>query len=179
MSDATDTAEISDWTYLGREIKRRTVQPFSDAPFVFYVFLAIISFGCLGIWVEVVKIQLQQGTASYEGLLTAMATFFPALIGSASLQLILSSTGKADKILVSFALIACFASFGSVVLISVFHAIVPTVCFWAAIGFSVFAIWLWWFTNGDDPTYKNAPIDAPTGGDTGRKLKGNTAGFKD
>lgn len=71
-----------DWSYLGNKIKRRTLYPFADVPFVLYVLLAIIGLGCLGIWVEVIKLALSSDPKSYEAVLTALATFFPALIGS-------------------------------------------------------------------------------------------------
>lgn len=173
-----DPNPVGDWRYLGREIWRRTWNPFRNVPFVFYVVLAILGLGCLGIWVELVKTQVSSTPSSYDGVLTAIATFYPALIGSASLQLILTSTGKSDKVLVSFALLACFASFFSVVLISVFHQLYPVWCFWAASYFAAFAVWFWWFTNGDDVTYQNAAIDAAAGGDTSKALKGDLDDFK-
>jgi hypothetical protein len=173
-----DPNSVGDWRYLGREIWRRTWHPFHNVPFVFYVILAIMCLGSLGIWVELVKTQLSTPPPSYDGVLTAIATFYPALIGSASLQLILTSTGNSDKVLVSFALLACFASFFSVVLISVFYQLYPGWCFNVATFFAVFAVWFWWFTNGDELTYKNAPVDVAAGGDTGKALKGDLADFK-
>ncbi|QUJ78339.1 hypothetical protein KDD17_18290 [Sulfitobacter albidus] len=176
-SKDTNPDQLGDWQYLGREIWRRSWQPFKNVPFVFYVVLAIICLGGLGIWVEVIKGQLGQATDN-SGLLTALSTFFPALIGSASLQLILSSTGNSDKILVSFSLLACFVSFFGVVLITVFYPVHPTWSLAAAIWFGIFAVWFWWFTNGDELTYQNAPIDAAAGGNTARAVKGNLSEFK-
>ena len=124
---------------------------------MFYVILAIICLGGLGIWVEIIKGQLGQ-SADDSGLLTALSTFFPALIGSASLQLILSSTGNSDKVLVSFSLLACFVSFFGVVLITIFYPVHPAWSLGAAVWFGIFAVWFWWFTNGDELTYQNAPI---------------------
>jgi putative Ca2+/H+ antiporter (TMEM165/GDT1 family) len=162
-----------DWRYLWREIGRRTTQPFSHAPFVFYVLLAILGLGCLGIWVELIKVALSTGQPSYDGVLTALATFFPAMIGSSSLQLILCSTENRDKVLVSFGYFVSIVAFAAVVLISVLHPLLPGTTFWASVIFAVIAVWLWWFTNGDDPTYKSAPFDAASGGNVGRKLKGD------
>lgn len=177
---ATDanSSSPSDWKHLRSELCRRTWQPFSSAPFVIYVLLAIVGLGCLGIWVELVKLARVDGDGSSDGVLTALATFYPALVGSASLQLILYSTGRGDKTLTSFALLACIASLASVVLISVFHTQFPILTVRAAIFFVLFSIWLWWITNADDPTYKSAPIDAASGGDPDRPLAGSTKGFK-
>jgi hypothetical protein len=173
------TNDRGDWPYLRREIRRRTFQPFSHAPFIFYVLLAILGLGCLGIWVELVKVAMSSSQSSYEGVLTALATFFPALIGSSSLQLILTSTGNRDKVLVSFGYFISSLAIAAVILISVLHAALPNITFWAAVFFTVAAIWLWWFTNGDDPTYKSAPLDASSGGDTDKPLRGDTSGFRE
>lgn len=115
---------------------------------------------------------------TYDGVFTALATFFPALIGSSSLQLILDSTGKSDKVLVSFGILVSFIALAAAVLISVFHQLLPCVTFGFSIFFALLAVWLWWFTNGDDPTYKSVSIDAPSGGDPKRKPKGDTSGFR-
>lgn len=168
-----------DWKYLGKELRRRTREPFAHVPFVFYVVLAIIGLGCLGIWVELIKLALSPGTGNWEGVLTALATFFPALIGASSHHLILASTGSGNKVLVSFGYVAGFAAFGGAALIAIFHRMLPDLSFWAAVVFALAAIWLWWFTNGDDPTYKSARIDAASGGDTERALKGDTRGFRE
>jgi len=170
--------EVGDWAYLRREISRRTLQPWSQAPFVIYVLVAIVTLGGLGIWVEIVKILSAEQSASYDGLLTAMATFYPALVGSASLQLLLVATGNSDRILTAFATLVWVISIGSVILLSVFHDQYPRACFSAAIGFVFFSIWLWWITNGDDPTYKQVSVDTATGGSTSRELKGDISGFR-
>jgi len=173
----TETNQIGDWQYLGREIRRRTLAPFKSVPFVFYFILAIVVLGGLGIWVEAVKSQLNPNW-KVDGLLTALSTFFPALIGSASLQLILKSTDSSDKILISFSLLVCFLSFVGIGFIAAFFSLHPQLCLNAAIGFGVLAVWFWWFTNGDDLTFYNAPIDAATGGSTTREIKGNLNEFK-
>lgn len=171
--------EYGDWRYLKHELVRRTYQPLSDVPFVFYVLLAIIGLGCLGIWVELVKVAIASGQRGYDGVVTALATFFPALVGSSSLQLVLTSTGNKDKVLVSFACLACGISFAAVILISVLYPHFPDYSFWASALFAIGAVWLWCFTNGDDPTYKSAPVDAPSGGDPNRRLKGDTHGYEE
>jgi hypothetical protein len=168
-----------DWKYLGKEIRRRTREPFAHVPFVFYVILAIIGLGCLGIWVELIKLAVSPGVGNWEGVLTALATFFPALIGASSHHLILASTGSRDKVLASFGYAASTSALVGAALIAIFHKMVPNLSFWAAVVFALAAIWLWWFTNGDDPTYKSARIDAASGGDPDRAPKGDTSGFRE
>lgn len=179
MSEHDNVREIGDWRYLWREIKRRTLQPCSSFPFLMYVLVAIIGLGCLGIWVELIKLMLQTPNASQSGVLTALCTFFPALIGSTAFQLILGSTGRSDKIFVSVGYLVVILGVGGVVLITLFNPQFPDRTYWAAVLLSVGAVWLWWITNGDDPTYKSTPIDTASGGDTGRRLKGDTRGFKE
>lgn len=178
-SDAKIISDRGDWRYLRREIVRRTRQPFSHAPFVIYVLLAIIGLGCLGIWVELIKFFLSLGQPNYSGFLTALATFFPALVGSSSLQLILVSTGNRDKVLAAFGYGITLIAFGAAVAVNVFHPTLPKLTLWASVFFAVGAVWFWWFTNGDDPTYKSAPVDAASGGDTGKPLKGDTREYKE
>lgn len=174
-----DEREAGDWSYLWSEIKRRTVQPFSSIPFLIYVLVAIIGLGCLGIWVELIKLALQTPGGSRGAVLTALCTFFPALIGSTAFQLILGATGKSDKIFVSIGYLVLILGLGAVILITLFNGLLPSKTFWAAVAFSAGAVWLWWITNGDDPTYKSTPVDAASGGDPNRKLKGNTQGYKE
>jgi hypothetical protein len=175
----TESPRRSDWKHIGSEVWRRTWEPFSSVPFVLYVVIAIIGFGCLGIWVELVKFSNATDPADTNGILTALATFYPALIGSASLQMVLYSTGRSDKILTIVAMLFFCVAFGSVVLVSVYHARLPELTMKVAIGFSVFAVWLWWIVNADDPTYKSVAVDAASGGDPKRDPKGTTKGFKE
>lgn len=170
--------KVGDWPYLWRELKRRTTEPVANVPFVFYVLLAIVGLGCVGIWVELVKLVLSEKKANLEGLLTALATFSPALIGSAALQLILASTGRGDKVMVSVGLFIALAAFAAVILISAIHKSFPITALLAALAFVAIAVWLWWITNGDDPTFKSVPLDAPSGGSIDRELPGDTDGFK-
>ena len=180
--DAKNTvpSHFGDWQYLKKEICRGTSQPLSYAPFVFYFLLAIIGLGCLGIWVELIKVLLSANTQNFDRMLTALGTFFPALIGSSAFRLILASTDKRDKIFASFGFGMCLLAFAAAILISLLHVSFPIVTLCAAVAFAGFAIWLWWFANGDDPVFKsNLPIDAPSGGDTSKSLKGDTSGFRE
>ena len=168
----TSSKRGGDWRYFCREVTRRTTQPCSHFPFVVYVVVAIIGLGCLGIWVELIKLAWSPELNNYSGVLTALATFFPALIGSSSLQLILTSTDRSDKVFVAFGCFVMFVAFGAVVLITLFHTYLPLLTTWSCVLFAFLAVWLWWFTNGDDPTYKTTAVDAASGGDPSRAPKG-------
>ena len=167
----------SDWAYLWDQIKRRTLEPVKAVPFVIYIFLGIVSFGGLGIWTEVLKIIISDKPPEIAGLLTAVMTFFPTLIGSTAIQLVLASSQ--NKIMMSFALFILFVFLAIVILLPFFSSSHPCGVLVIASLASLCGIWTWWFTNSTDPTYRHrVPIDAPAGGPTDSPLKGNLSGFQ-
>ena len=83
-NSASREEEVGEWTYLGREIVRRTKQPWNHVPLVLYVLVAIVVFGGLGIWVEIVKISTSDEHRGTGELFAAMATFYPALVGASA-----------------------------------------------------------------------------------------------
>lgn len=160
-----------DWAYLRHELKRRTFEPAAHFPFVVYVVVAVIGYGGLGIWAEIVK------GAEKSNLITAVITFFPALVGSTAYQLILASPN--NKVLTSFAQLMSFILLGCAILLAIFTTSCPIGALWAGILSSTIAIWMWWFTNADDPTFRRSPPpDAATGGNTDRVLTGDTGDIK-
>lgn len=178
LAKFTET-DIGDWRYLGRELKRLTLEPVDKFPFVVHVVLAIVIFGALGVWVEVLKIVISTQPADFSGLITAIITFFPALIGSTALQLILSSASKNDKIVISFGLLVLCVFVAAAILLPFFSTRHPLRVLTLGVICSVCAIWVWWITNADDQTYMKMPrADAATGGDVGRQLQGDLKGFE-
>jgi hypothetical protein len=166
----------SDWAYLKGTLKQRTREPAKELPFIIYVFLAIILFGGLGIWTELLRITLSD-TPNLTTLITAVMTFFPAMIGATSIQLILASSE--DKVMVSFALLILCCFLTAAILLPFFSGTHPVLVLVLASLLSVIAVWVWWITNSEDPTYrkKSAP-DAASGGPTSRPLTGSVAGFE-
>ena len=179
MSDVASTDEQDgDWKYLVRQLRQRTYDPIKNAPFVIYVFLATVMFGGLGIWIEVLKIAISKTPVDFSGLITSIITFFPTLIGPTSLQLVLLSASKSDKILISFSLLIFCVFLAFAILLPFFSSTHPVAVLVLGIACSICAVWVWWFTNGDDPTYKKMPPpDSATGGSTDRKLPGDLSGF--
>lgn len=178
MSDEVRANEIaSDWAYLWDQIKMRTREPVKAVPFVVYIFLGIVLFGGLGIWTEILKIIIAAKPPGIAGLLTAVMTFFPTLIGSTAIQLVLASSQ--NKILMSFALFILFVFLAVAILLPFFSSSHPRGVLVIASIASICGIWTWWFTNSTDPTYRHkVPIDAPSGGPTDNPLKGNLSGFQ-
>ncbi|PBB14194.1 hypothetical protein CK231_10780 [Mesorhizobium loti] len=178
MSEEIGGGETAnDWAYLWDQIKRRTFEPVKAVPFVIYILLGIVLFGGLGIWTEALKVIISDRPPELAGLLTAVMTFFPTLIGSTAIQLVLASSQ--NKILMSFALFILFVFLAVAILLPFFSASHPWTVLTIASIASVCAIWTWWFTNSTDPIYRHrVPIDAPSGGPTNNPLKGNLSGFQ-
>ncbi len=175
--DATTIAQ-SEWSNLFKELARRTIEPWQSVPFVIFAIVGALILGGLGIWTELTKIALAETPhVDLANLLTAITTFFPALVGSAALQLIFAAVNKQDKAMSAFASIVLFVFFIAAILISLFSTRQPAYC--VAIGsiISFGAVWFWWITNGDDPLYRKISPDAPTGGPTNRSLSGNLEGY--
>ena len=178
MLDESGVAETpNDWVYLWEQIKHRTLEPVKAVPFVVYIFLGIVLFGGLGIWTEILKIIISDKPTEIGGLLTAVMTFFPTLIGSTAIQLVLASTH--NKILMSFALFILFVFLAVAILLPFFSASHPYWVLVVASLASLCGIWTWWFTNSTDPTFRHrVPIDAPAGGAPDNPLMGNLSGFQ-
>lgn len=172
--------DLSAYRRFRREVARRTVHPLCDATFIFYVVFGIVVFGGLGVWIEIVEILLSKQAGSNKGVLTALAAFYPALIGSASLQLVLESVRKSDKLMAVFAVAILLVTIIAALLIGLFkfNNVYVGFSFWGTIGFSIVGIWVWCVANGDNPDLKTDP-SAASGGDTDRTLRGDTRGFKD
>ena len=178
MSEEIGVDETAnDWAYLWDQIKKRTLEPVKAVPFVIYIFLGIVLFGGLGIWTEILKIIISDKPTEIAGLLTAVMTFFPTLIGSTAIQLVLASSQ--NKILLSFALFILFVFLALAILLPFFSSAHPGAVLTVASIASLCGIWTWWFTNSTDPTFRHqVPIDAPSGGPTDNPLKGNLSGFQ-
>ncbi|WP_371056744.1 hypothetical protein [Rhodosalinus sp. K401] len=166
-----------------REIKRRTKVPLSDLTFVFYLIFGVIVFSGFGVVVEIVKYWFSGNpfdTVSLTGIRAAIAVFYPALIGAASLQLALEAAKKSDSLMVVFAIASLLIMIG----FAVFHGIQefrqesPVQVFAFSVVLSVFGLWIWTVANADNPDLKTKPrSDDAVGGDVDRKLGGSTEGF--
>ncbi|MBR1285361.1 hypothetical protein JQ597_25250 [Bradyrhizobium sp. AUGA SZCCT0177] len=186
---------IGGYTKLRRELRRRTVEPFFQPPFVFYVLTGVVLFGGLGIWVELAKLLLANGTApvgvgtesvlpvhsKLEPLVTAVITFFSTLAGASTIQLNYSSYEGTNKAIGSFALLlmCCFAALA--LLLALLGSSQPRIVLLLGAICSLAAVWVWWITNGDEPTFREiTPKDAEAavGGNPERELPGTLEGFE-
>ena len=176
--NSTQKDGVADWANLWQELSRRTVNPWKHAPFCIYVLVAVVGLGGLGIWVEAVKLGLSDRPESYDGIFTAVTTFYPALIGSASFQLLLIATENEDRTLTAFSVFVLVASLGSAILLSVFRNQYPPACLSFAILLAIISMLLWSIANADNPIYKSVAVDVPAGGRPDRALPGDISEFE-
>ena len=179
-SDAAmpDYREEGDLLYLRRELCRRTAEVWKRFPFLVFVLVAIVGLGGLGIWAELVKVTLSENPERLDGVFTAVAAFYPAVVGSASFQLLLIATGKMDRTITAFGILVLTFTIGAAVLLSIYHALYPIACLIAAVFLVIFSIWLWIVTNADDPIFKPVSVDAASGGSPSRDPKGDLSQFR-
>lgn len=167
---------------LWQELGRRTKTPFLDLTFVIYVFLGVLLFGGLGVWSEVFT-NLIRKDWQWDTVIHALSTYYPALIGAATIQLILEANRQEQRIfdrpLTAFSLLILLGSILSGILIRVFEATstFSNFCFWGTCVLTILGIWIWVVANCDNPDLKTDP-SAASGGDPTRPLKGNLEGFK-
>jgi hypothetical protein len=178
MSDSSGSNHAGDWGRLAKELSTRTIAPFSNAAFVIFVILGPILFGALGVWVEIFRLIRSAARPEYSALITATSAFYPALGCSTALQLVLASASKNDKGLISFALLMASLFPAAALILQSFSDSRPVMVLAVSAFCSVGAVWLWWITNGSDPTFMTPSPDAATGGQLDRSLPGSLSGFQ-
>lgn len=179
-TDASTEASARDgeFRYVRKELCRRTAEITRRFPLFVFVLVAIIGLGGLGIWTELAKIALAKDPTHFDGVFTAVAAFFPAVVGTATFQLLLFATGTSNRIITALGILVLFVSFGGAVLLGVFHSQYPLACLIAAVFLVIFSIWIWIVTNADDPLFQTVSVDAASGGNTSRNPRGDLSEFK-
>lgn len=161
------------------ELKRRTSKPRGEVVYWFYFICAVCVLGGAGILLEFARYVSAKDAVSPDGLLTAFATFFPALIGSSAIQIMFDKVNDRRMMAISLGslILTLFVSACLILLGSSGSRVSWTTAFL----FCLFALWVWWIANADNPGLYDEPhlsIDAPTGGpDPNIELQGNTDGY--
>ncbi len=110
-------------------------------------------------------------------MLTALVTFFPALMGSSALQLIFGDVVK--KPLKALALLVGTFAAITAWFLPTDASSVNERSFFIAASLSVVAMWTWCLANADDPTFQDAlDVAAPVGGSLDQPLNGDLSDFK-
>ncbi|MEO6563885.1 MAG: hypothetical protein ABIN99_12715 [Nitrosospira sp.] len=181
MSVTSIAKGFESWSAIRKELRKRTVEPIYHFSFVTYFFLAVVVVGGVGVWLELISYfflapKTPTGDASVERLHTAVITFFPALAGTASMQLIWAEDNQ--KFLRAFAILMLFFFF--IVALAISNPMIFQQCTALIIGFiaSGFALWTWWIANAKQQDYLDN-LDAPLGKrDPQAELAGNLDDFK-
>jgi hypothetical protein len=160
------------------ELNRRAKEGFKHAPFKMTFWVGVVLCGGLGVWYEIYKILTElinghdtQDSKLLQPLRTAFATFFPAIIGTVSLQMVFEDENKSHR--------------GAAVCVALLFLIllVPTVdSNWhdgfgvlLGAGLSCASLWIWCAANGLSASFRQS-LDAPVGD---KPLDGELSGSDD
>ena len=166
-----------------KELKRRTKTPLSDLTFIFYLVFGVILFSGFGVLVEVIKYWFSgypMEMRHFQGMRAALAVFYPALIGAASLQLMLEAVKSSKTLMMVFAIISLLMMLIAAAILGIqeFRQEWAKQIFVSSVILSLFGLWIWTVANADNPDLKTKPKPEDTvGGSVTRKLQGNTSGF--
>lgn len=150
-------AEYDGYSRLFEEVKRRWREPRSHPTFALFFIGSFLIFAAIGVWLELSKLVFGIGSevGSAAALRTAIATYFPAVLGSSVLQLAISDSLRSLRAL------------GQIVA-PIFFALAYVLVFaenlldWAAIILGIIAsaaaLVCWWIVNADDPALLDEPL---------------------
>lgn len=182
MDDNTENHNENSWERLWRELVRRTCGPFKHVSFVIYFLVATVIIGGIGFWLElyVYVFSAQPKPENIDPLLamrTAVTTFFPALTGTACLQLIWAEDHRKP--------LRAFGVFFLVIMTIVALVIAPTQFITSnsalTVGFvaSLASLWAWWIANAEQKDLLDDidPDDSIGGKKVDVDLPGNLDGF--
>lgn len=163
------------WKDFRDDLKRRWRQPFNHASFCLYFGISILLIGYLGIWLEFGML-VHSDWKDSTNLRSALATFFPALIGSTCIQLLVQNTLKALKLFSIGFMIVFFAISAWLIADS---GLSSWIAFPVGLLSTLASLWYWWIANADNADFFDDQLPtAPVGGEnTERPLGGTLKGF--
>ena len=179
MEVSLTDGKFASWKRLGNELKKRSVDPVGHFSFVSYFLVAVVIFGGAGVWAELRSYMYfvttpEQPGPSLAALRTAVITFFPALAGSACMQLIWAADH--ERSLRAFAVVVLTALAAAIFFITP-HGVSDRAALVGGTAASILALWSWWIANAKQEDLLDP--DAPTGGKaTDGELPGNLDDFK-
>jgi len=162
--------------WMGRELRRRLVEPARHFSFWGFLVFGIIIFGGSGFWFECAKHYFSAHDNS-DAIRTALVTFAPAVAGFASLQIIADKNAKQQWRLSGGLCIAILALTAGWLTFD--HSMRAWLGFIYAGLFAAFAIVIWWVGNADELFLQDETDPAaPVGGDTDAPPVGDVSNFK-
>jgi hypothetical protein len=159
MVDRT-SSEYDGYARLSIEVKRRWREPSGHPTFGLFFVGSFLMFGAAGIWLEFFKLIFEIGPepGSLSALRTAIATYFPAVLGSAGLQLAISEALRSLRAL-GYLIGALFGVFAFALVFAV------NLADWAAILLGliacVAALACWRVVYADDESLRDEPMPDP------------------
>jgi hypothetical protein len=167
------------WRSLGKQIRRRLIDPCANPNFIFYFFLFVVVLSGVGLWITVIRYFTSAPNAANDAARNVFEN-------AATYSLAISMTALADIILAKGVLNSFkMCNFGFMVIVSICFAIsfaMPPAGFytpaWAATSLGIVICWVqWWMINAGNPTLEDDPYDPSdvTGGDPLSGLPGQAA----
>jgi len=153
------------------------VAPLGQVTFWVYLLIGVVLLGGLGVWIEALIFWFSTAETNSEHIRIALITFFPALVGSTSLELIFADT--VTKPVRAFAVLCGFMCFGLATWLGVERNLSTIWAFPIASLASLAAIWIWWIAHGlDDIFYDHVDGAAAVGGDPTNPPVGSLDNFR-
>lgn len=165
---------------LASEIRDRTKKPAKHPSFIVFFLIAVLGFGALGIWLELYVYVYPDPAAtvplSSDALRTAILTFFPAVAGTAAMQLIWAESTKHFRS-AAFLVLALFL----VMTLVLFPARISNgSALFFGVAASILSLWVWWIANAKQVDLLDAlnPTAAVGGEDAGAPLPGSLSDYE-
>ncbi len=161
------------------ELRSRTIAPAMHPSFVVYFVLAVSGLGALGVWLELYAYIYPEPSVyprqRSDSLRTAILTFFPAVAGTAAMQLLWAESTKHFRS-VAFAILGIFLLLALIVSPS---RITNASALFVGVTASLVSLWVWWIANAKQPDLlDNFNPSTPVGGEPGTALPGSVAGYQ-
>ncbi|GEM_PF-2230978 len=158
------------WRHLGSYVARKFCVPWRHPTYLFYLFVAIVGAGGLGIW------SVLYNGGDNEKIVASLYTYFPAVAMASAFELILPKSN--EKYVRSFALFVLFI-LALVAFVIGANPAKPYSLYLGIFGAGG-AIALWWLANAENENLHDSPeleSKAAIGGDVGKPVVGDTNDF--
>jgi len=154
-----------------KEIGERMATPANQMSFWIYLVFAVMGLGGLAIWIEIWRychvVNVSGHEKSLDGIKLALATVFPAIIGSSGLELVLNDRKMSRNIGILFLGLSLFLTFYLLGFGNPSDSVAIALGIVGCIG----AVCVWWIASGFDEIFQDtADPEAPVGGDVRRPL---------